>query len=101
LMWSNFGRFALYLSIVIVLGAGMAYLTAIVMYRQGMSDALTASIVSGFRNVGLGFVLLSGVSSEHTAAYVGVSQIPIFLAPLVLSFLVKSKQVQYSAWQLA
>jgi hypothetical protein len=101
LMWSNFGRFSLYLSIVIVLGAGMAYLTAIVMYRQGMSDALTASIVSGFRNVGLGFVLLSGVSSEHTAAYVGVSQIPIFLAPLVLSFLVKSKQVQYNAWQLA
>jgi hypothetical protein len=92
LMWSNFGRFALYLSIVIVLGAGMAYLTAIVMYRQGMSDALTASIVSGFRNVGLGFVLLSGVTDEHTAAYVGVSQIPIFLAPLVLSFLVKPKQ---------
>jgi large-conductance mechanosensitive channel len=91
LMWSEFGRFILYLSIVIVLGAGMAYLTAIVMFRQGMSDALTASIVSGFRNVGLGFVLLSGVTSEHTAAYVGISQIPIFFAPLVLSFLVKAK----------
>jgi hypothetical protein len=91
LMWNQFGRFTLYLSIVMFLGAGMAYLTAIVMYRQGMSDALTASIVSGFRNVGLGFVLLSGVTDEHTAAYVGVSQIPIFLAPLVLSFLVKPK----------
>jgi hypothetical protein len=91
LMWTQFGSFMLYLCIVMFLGAGMAYLTAIVMYRQGMSDALTASIVSGFRNVGLGFVLLSGVTDEHTAAYVGVSQIPIFLAPLVLSFLVKPK----------
>jgi hypothetical protein len=100
LMWSQFGTFALYLAIVIVLGAGMAYLTAIVMYRQGMSDALTASIVSGFRNVGLGFVLLSGMTDEQTAAYVGVSQIPIFLAPLVLSFLVKSNQAKATAMQL-
>jgi predicted Na+-dependent transporter len=92
LMWTNFGQFALYLVIVTSLGAGMAYLTAIVMFKQGMSDALTASIVSGFRNVGLGFVLLSGVSSEKTAAYVGISQIPVFLAPLVLSFLVRGNR---------
>jgi hypothetical protein len=89
LLWSNYAQFILYLVIVTSLGAGMAYLTAIVMYRQGISDALTASIVSGFRNVGLGFVLLSGVPSETTAAYVGISQIPIFLAPLVLSFIVR------------
>jgi BASS family bile acid:Na+ symporter len=89
LMWSDFRQFLLYLAIVIALGAGMAYLTAIVMFRQGISDALTASIVSGFRNVGLGFVLMSGVSSETSAAYVGISQIPIFLAPLVLNFLVR------------
>lgn len=94
LMWNDFRQFLLYLAIVIVLGAGMAYLTAIVMFRQGMSDALTASIVSGFRNVGLGFVLLSGVSSETAAAYVGVSQIPIFLAPLALSFLVRQNASQ-------
>jgi hypothetical protein len=92
LLWNHFGQFILYLVIVTSLGAGMAYLTAIVMYRQGMSDALTASIVSGFRNVGLGFVLLSGVSSETTAAYVGISQIPIFLAPLVLSFIVRGNR---------
>jgi predicted Na+-dependent transporter len=90
LLWSDPGQFTLYLIIVTSLGAGMAYLTAIVMYRQGISDALTASIVSGFRNVGLGFVLLSGLSSETTAAYVGISQIPVFLAPLILSFIVRS-----------
>jgi hypothetical protein len=89
LMWNDFNHFILYLLIVTCLGVGMAYFTAIVMYKHGITDALTASIVSGFRNVGLGFVLLSGITSELTAAYVGISQIPIFLAPLVLSFLVR------------
>lgn len=92
LMWTDVRQFMLYLAVVTVLGAGMAYLTAIVMFRQGISDALTASIVSGFRNVGLGFVLMSGVSSETAAAYVGISQIPIFLAPLILNFLARNKK---------
>lgn len=94
LMWHQPRDFLLYLAVVITLGAGMAYLTAVVMFRQGMSDALTASIVSGFRNVGLGFALLSGVSTETTHAYVGVSQIPIFFAPLLLSFLVRQNTAQ-------
>jgi len=91
LLLEDAGRFLLYLVIVGSLGAGMAYLTAIVMFRQGISDALTASIVSGFRNVGLGFVLLSGGAAGSTAQYVGVSQIPIFLAPLILSFIVSGQ----------
>ena len=62
------------------------------MFRYGMSDALTASIVSGFRNVGLGFALLPSASLETTAAYVGISQIPIFLAPLLLNFLVAGRR---------
>ena len=85
-------RFALYLTVVACLGVGMAYLTAVVMFRQGISDSVTASIVSGFRNVGLGFVLLSGGATEATAQYVGVSQIPIFLAPLILNFFVRSQR---------
>jgi hypothetical protein len=92
LLWNEPSRFMLYLLVVTLLGAGMAYLTAIVMFRQGISDSLTASIVSGFRNVGLGFVLLSGMAGEATAEYVGVSQIPIFLAPLVLSLLVRGQR---------
>jgi predicted Na+-dependent transporter len=101
LMWTQFSQFALYLAVVISLGAGMAYLTAIVMFRQGINDAITASIVSGFRNVGLGFVLLSGVSSENTAIYVGISQIPIFLAPLVLSFLVRDSRADDGLFAVA
>jgi hypothetical protein len=92
LLWHEPRQFLLYLVIVTVLGAGMAYLTAVVMFRQGISDSLTASIVSGFRNVGLGFVLLSGMAGKTTAEYVGVSQIPIFLAPLALSLFVRSQR---------
>lgn len=87
LLWHDPQRFLMYLVIVTLLGAGMAYLTAVVMFRQGMNDSLTASIVSGFRNVGLGFVLLSGMAGHSTSEYVGVSQIPIFLAPLAFSLL--------------
>ena len=101
LLWGNPGQFILYLVIVTSLGAGMAYLTAIVMYRYGMSDALTASIVSGFRNVGLGFALLPSASLETTAAYVGISQIPIFLAPLVLNYLVRGSHQAEPALQPA
>ena len=96
LMINDFSQFAIYLLIVSGLGIGMAYLTAIVMFKQGMNDAVTASIVSGFRNVGLGFVLLSGVTSIQTDAYVGISQIPIFLAPLLLNFLVAGRHAHQS-----
>jgi bile acid:Na+ symporter, BASS family len=92
LLWTDANRFMIYLAMVTSLGVGMAYLTAIVMYKQGITDALTASIVSGFRNVGLGFVLLSGMSLETMATYIGVSQIPIFLAPLVLNILMRRKE---------
>jgi hypothetical protein len=92
LLFSDFPRFLLYMVIVTSLGAGMAYLTAVVMYRQGITDALTASIVSGFRNVGLGFALLADASTAETAAYVGISQIPIFLAPLVVHYLVRGSR---------
>ena len=77
-------RFLTFLAIVSTLGVGMAFLTTIVMYRQGITNALTASIVSGFRNVGLGFVLIQGSADSDTAAYVGISQIPIFIAPLMM-----------------
>lgn len=88
LLRSDPSRFLLLLAVVSGLGIGMAYLTAVVMYRQGMNNALTASIVSGFRNVGLGYILIHGSVTPETAAYVGISQIPIFLAPLLMRVLV-------------
>jgi hypothetical protein len=87
-------HFGLYFMIVSAMGAGMAYLTAVVMFKQGISDALTASIVSGFRNVGLGMVLVAGPNQTSTMIYVGISQIPIFLAPLVLGQLASRQKAQ-------
>jgi hypothetical protein len=84
-------RFLRFLIIVTALGVGMALLTTIVMYRQGINNALTASIVSGFRNVGLGFVLIEGSANSDTAAYVGISQIPIFIAPLVMRLFISNE----------
>ncbi len=52
LLASDPRRFLVLLAMVTVLGMSMAVLTTIVMYRQGITNALTASIVSGFRNVG-------------------------------------------------
>lgn len=85
-------KFLTYLLIVACLGVGMAYFTMIVMFRQGISDSVTASIISGFRNVGLGFVLLTGEAGIATSQYVGVSQIPIFLAPLALSLFLRKQR---------
>lgn len=97
LLHSDPQRFVTFLVIVTLLGAGMAFMTTIVMYRQGITNALTASIVSGFRNVGLGFVLIQGTASEETAAYVGVSQIPIFLAPLVMRIFIAGSNAEPEA----
>jgi hypothetical protein len=92
LLWNDPWHFSIYLVVVSLIGAGMAFLTAIVMFKDGIQDALTASIVSGFRNVGLGFALLPNALEGQTAAYVGISQVPIFLAPLVVNYLVQGRR---------
>jgi BASS family bile acid:Na+ symporter len=84
LLRQDTGEFLFLLVIATTLGAGMAFLTTVVMFRQGFTDALTASVLSGFRNVGLGFALLGNMLGSDTAVYVGISQIPIFLAPFIL-----------------
>jgi BASS family bile acid:Na+ symporter len=86
------GTFALYLGIATTLGVGMAFLTTVVMFHQGFTDALTASVLSGFRNVGLGFALLGSMLGPETAVYVGVSQIPVFLAPLFMRMIVAHEE---------
>ena len=93
MLWAEPARFATYLLIVTALSAGMAFLTTVVMYRQGINNALTASIVSGFRNVGLGFVLIQDSATSDTAAYVGISQIPIFFAPLIMQVFIARQLV--------
>jgi hypothetical protein len=73
-----------YLLIVTTLCSAMLLLTTIVMYRHGRNHALTAAVLAAFRNVGLGFALLGESVNPDLDMYVGVSMIPLFLAPIIL-----------------
>lgn len=64
----------------------MTGLTTIVMYRFGHREALTAAIVAGFRNIGLGFALVGEMIGPDLAVYAGISLLPVFVAPLILRF---------------
>lgn len=68
----------------------MMLLTTIVMYRFGHREALTASIVAGFRNIGLGFALVGEMAGPDLEVYAGVSLLPVFVAPLLLRFSMRS-----------
>jgi len=74
------------LSLATILCLLMMALTTIVMYRFGQREALTASIVAGFRNIGLGFALVGEMIGPDLAVYAGISLVPVFIAPLVLRF---------------
>ncbi len=67
-----------------VLCVSMLLFTTIVMYRFGRTDALTAALVSGFRNVGLGYALIGDMMGPDLSVYVGVGLLPVFIAPLIL-----------------
>lgn len=64
----------------------MMGLTIVVMYRFGHREALTASIVAGFRNIGLGFALVGEMVGPDLEVYAGISLLPVFVAPLLLRF---------------
>lgn len=72
------------LAMATVLCLSMVALTTIVMYRFGHREALTAAVVAGFRNIGLGFALVGEMLGPDLAVYAGISLVPVFIAPLVL-----------------
>ena len=83
-MYANPALVVFYLTIVSVLSIGMYVLTVIVMHSYGIKEAMTAGILSGFRNVGLSFALVGDMLGSGLALYVGLSMLPIFLAPAVI-----------------
>ena len=86
-----------FLVIATTLCIGMLVLTTVVMYRFGLNEALTGGIVSGFRNVGLGFALVGEMVGADLAVYVGVSMLPVFIAPVVIRLVSLTKpQFQYA-----
>lgn len=83
-VYANPLKVVFYLVVASAVAAGMLAITTIVMYRHGFNEALTAGILSGFRNVGLGYALVGDMIGPELAPYVGVSMLPIFIAPLVI-----------------
>ncbi len=83
-LYSNTSLVVFYLLIVSALSVGMYVLTVIVMHSYGIKEAMTAGILSGFRNVGLSFALVGDMLGSELALYVGLSMLPIFIAPAVI-----------------
>jgi len=83
-MYTNPTLVVFYLFLVSVLSVGMYALTVVVMHSYGIKEAMTAGILSGFRNVGLSFALVGDMLGSGLALYVGLSMLPIFIAPAVI-----------------
>ncbi|MEZ5652535.1 MAG: hypothetical protein R3E87_18505 [Burkholderiaceae bacterium] len=60
--------------------------------RAGVGPAYTAALVSGNRNMGLMLIITAGTAGEVFSLYVGVAQIPMYFAPLLLTPLVRLSQ---------
>jgi len=57
--------------------------------RAGIATGYEAAILSGNRNMGLMLVVTSGTAGETFSLYVGIAQIPMYFAPMVLMPLLK------------
>ena len=77
-------KIVLFFMITTVLCIFMVVLTTIVMHRYGIGDALTAAILSGFRNVGLGYALIGEMLGPDLSVYVGIGLLPVFTAPMLM-----------------
>jgi len=53
--------------------------------RAGVSSAYSAALMSGNRNMGLMLVITAGTAGEAFSLYVGITQIPMYFAPLALT----------------
>ncbi len=72
-----------YLLLSIVVSVVTLLLTRGLMSRFGSHAALTAGMVSSFRNVGLTYGLVAAAVDHDLSVFIGVCQIPMFFAPFV------------------
>jgi len=52
--------------------------------RAGITTAYSAALMSGNRNMGLMLVVTAGTAGDAFSLYVGIAQIPMYFAPLLL-----------------
>ena len=67
--------------------------TRVVMTRFGVQTAVTATLLTSFRNVGLTFGLVGQFAGPELAVYVGVCQIPMFFSPLLFELFIGKNRV--------
>jgi len=72
------------------LAAVLLHLMAYLLFRRaGVVAAYTAAVLGGNRNVGLMLVITAGTAGEMFSLYVGLAQIPMYFAPLLLTPLLR------------
>ena len=69
---------------VLLHGAGWVLLA-----HAGASSAWSSALLSGNRNMGLMLAVTAGTAGEAFSLYVGVAQLPMYFAPLLLGPLVR------------
>jgi len=69
---------------IVLHGAGWVLLA-----RAGPSSAWSSALLSGNRNMGLMLAVTAGTAGEAFSLYVGVAQLPMYFAPLLLGPLVR------------
>ena len=56
----------------------------LLMHRVGVTEAVSATLLSGNRNMGLMLAATVGTAGETFTLYVGIAQIPMYFVPLLL-----------------
>ena len=94
---SNPTQVYFFLAVTTILCIAMLTMTTVVMYRFGRGNALTAAIISGFRNVGLGYALVGEMIGPDLSVYVGIGLLPVFTTPFILKVITNYRARAHSA----
>ena len=62
-------------------------------YGAGTGIAVSAAVASGNRNLGLILAVTGGTAGETFSLFVGIAQIPMFVAPLLMSLFISRRLV--------
>jgi BASS family bile acid:Na+ symporter len=90
-------RMAILLAVACVAGLLLHLGAYLVFRRAGTTVAYTSAILSGNRNVGLMLVITAGTAGEVFSLYVGLAQIPMYFAPLLLTPLIRGSRERRGA----
>ena len=85
-------RVLTFLSIAIGFALATVFGTIALFWSMGRDLTIAAAILSVHRNVGLTYALIGTAAGDDFAIYVAVSQIPMFLSPLLINLIQTFRQ---------